>query len=133
MFFMFVLQFHDLETFLFYKSNQLLIFSILVIFGLNAFEGEYEKNNSQWKIFVTTLMLESAAQPELFCKNSVFKNFPKFTGKRLYQNFFLIKTQVSGLQLYKEEKFCQIFKNTIRRISANGCFPNPRKLLTLKP
>ena len=84
MFFMFVLKFHDLETLVFYKSNQLLIFSILVIFGLSAFEGEYEKNNSQWKIFVTTLMLEAAAQPELFCKNSVFKNFPKFTGKRLY-------------------------------------------------
>ena len=67
----------------FYKSNQLLIFSILVIFGLNAFEGEYEKNNSQWKIFLTTLILEAAAQSELFCKNSVFKNFAKFTEKRL--------------------------------------------------
>ena len=67
----------------FCKSNQLLIFSILVIFGLNAFEGEYEKNNSQLKIFVTTLMLEAASQPVLFCKNSVFKNFAKFTGKRL--------------------------------------------------
>ena len=57
------------------KSNQLLIFSILVIFGLNTFEGEYEKHNSQWKILVTTLMLEAGAQLELFCKNSVFKNF----------------------------------------------------------
>ena len=67
----------------FYKSNQLLIFSILVIFGLNALEGEYEKNNSQWKIFIITLMLEAAAQPELPCKNNAFKNLAKFTGKCL--------------------------------------------------
>ena len=61
----------------------LLIFSILVIFGVNAFEGEYQKKNSK------------SSRPNVFRKN-----FTKFRRKHLCQSLFLIKLQTSGLQLY---------------------------------
>ena len=39
-------------------------------------------------------------RPEVFCKKGLFKNFLKFTRKHLCWSPFLIKLQVSGLQLY---------------------------------
>ena len=38
--------------------------------------------------------------PDVFYKKGVFKNFTKFTGKYLYQSFFLLKLQAKGLKLY---------------------------------
>ena len=55
--------------------------------------------------------------PKVFCKKGVYRNFSKFTGKPLCWSVFLIKLQVSSLQLYDKEipvkvfsrKFCAIF------------------------
>ena len=68
----------------FYKSNMLLIFSILVIFGVNAFEGEYQKKNSR------------SNRPNFFRKKGVLKSFAKFAAKHLRQGFFFNK--VAGLR-----------------------------------
>ena len=38
------------------------------------------------------LMIRSC-RPEVFCKQGVFRNFAKFTGKHLYKTLFLIKLQ----------------------------------------
>ena len=44
--------------------------------------------NKQWLI--------QKQPPEVFCKKSVFRNFPKFTGKHLYLSLFFNK--VAGLR-----------------------------------
>ena len=38
-----------------------------------------------------------SSRPEVFCKKGVFRNFKKFTGKRLCQSLFFNKV---ALQLY---------------------------------
>ena len=40
-------------------------------------------------------------RPEVFCKKGVLRNFPKFTGKHLYQRLF-----------FNKGAFCEISKNT---------------------
>ena len=49
--------------------------------------------------FYNHLTFESS-RPEVFCKEDVFKNFVKLTGKHPYQSLFIIKLQSLGLQLY---------------------------------
>ena len=42
-------------------------------------------------------MNHESSHPDVFCKKSVLKNFPKFTGKYLYQSLFF--NAVAGLSL----------------------------------
>ena len=49
--------------------------------------------------FYNHLTFESS-RPEVFCKEDVFKNFVKLTGKHPCQSLFIIKLQSLGLQLY---------------------------------
>ena len=42
------------------------------------------------------MMTLRSSRPEVFCKNGVFRNFAKFTGKHLCQSFFFNK--VAGLK-----------------------------------
>ena len=51
------------------------------------------KENSEW------LQSEAAIRGVLY-KKSVLKNFPKFTGKHLYQSLFFNKVAGLSLQLY---------------------------------
>ena len=43
------------------------------------------------------LFLYRSSRPELFCKKGVLRDFAKFTGKHLCQNFFF--NNVAGLRL----------------------------------
>ena len=53
-------------------------------------------------------------------KKGVLGNFPKFTGKHLYQGLFLISCRPKACNFIKKEalaqvfscEFCEIFKNT---------------------
>ena len=65
------------------------------------------------------------------CKKSVFKNFTKTPGKHLYWSLFLIKFQISGLQLFLRKIFSTgvfmlIFAKFLRTPFLNntscGCF-----------
>ena len=54
--------------------------------------------------------------PDVFCKKGVPTNFANFTWKYLCWSLFLIKLQVSGLQLYLKETpihvfSCEFWKN----------------------
>ena len=58
-------------------------------FLADAHKGEYNILRNFIKQEFTNHYKSSS--PELFCKNGVFKNFLKFTGKHLCQNIFLNK------------------------------------------
>ena len=55
-------------------------------------------NFKQFEILVLVFEIWSygSSRPEVFCKNSVLRNFTKFTGKHLCQSLFLNK--VAGLE-----------------------------------
>ena len=65
--------------------------------------------------------LSKSSRPEVFCKKDVLRNFAKFTGKNLYQSFFINKVAVlTPVTLLKKTpahvfscEFCEISKNTI--------------------
>ena len=56
-----------------------------------------------------------STRPEVFCKESVLKNFTKFTGKHLCQILFFSKVQLLKRETLAQVfscEFCEIFKNT---------------------
>ena len=55
-------------------------------------------NFKQFEILVLVFEIWSygSSRPKVFCKNSVLRNFTKFTGKQLCQSLFLNK--VAGLE-----------------------------------
>ena len=53
------------------------------------------------KVLVKVHIFDRAtSRPKVFCRKGVFRNFAKFTRKRLCQSLFLIKLRALGLQLY---------------------------------
>ena len=56
-------------------------------------------------------MKNAGSRPEVFCKKDVLRNFTKFTGKNLYQSFFINKVADLRPQMFSCE-FCEISKNT---------------------
>ena len=51
-------------------------------------------------ILVLMLYHGRSSRPEVFCKKGILRNFAIFTEKHLCRRLFLIKLQVSSLQLY---------------------------------
>ena len=83
------------------------------------------------RLKATIRILFRSRRPELFCKNAVLRNFPKFTEKDLRQSLFLIKLQASALacNFIKKETLAQVFSCDFCEISKNafsyrngGCF-----------
>ena len=60
---------------------------------------QWETFNSKVLYGIDLILLLQKQPPEAFCRKGVLRNFTKFTEKRLCQSLFLIKLQVSGLQL----------------------------------
>ena len=67
--------------------------------------------------YVSTLCLKQP--PKMFYKKSFSKKFRNIHKKTPVLKSLFIK--VAGLKLFSRE-CCKIFKNTIWRVSANGCF-----------
>ena len=97
-------------------TSVLLLTHTSVLFCFNATSIKY------WK--ARTFVRSS--HPKVFCKKDVLRNFPKFTGKHLYQSLFLNK-----LQLYLKKDsgtgvFLWILRNFEEHLSlqntSGGCF-----------
>ena len=60
----------------------------------------------------------------MFYKKGVFENFAIFSGKHLYQSFFLSCNFIKKETLTQRFscKFCKIFKNTFFTEPLNACF-----------
>ena len=73
-----------------------------------------------YRLNESIFLIKRSSHPEMFCKNSIPKNFTKLTGKHLCQSLFFIK--IAGLRpatLLKQTLalvfccgFCEIFRNT---------------------
>ena len=55
--------------------------------------------------------------PEVFCKNGVVRNFPKFTGKHQCQSLFFNKVAGFSLQLYQKKTLAQVLSCELCEIS----------------
>ena len=71
--------------------------------------------------------------PEVFYKKGVPKNFSKFTGKHLYQSFFLTNLHALDLQLYLKRYsgtgvflwiLRKFYEHLFYRIPPDDCFAN---------
>ena len=80
----------EMEWFQVFPTAQNMEFSI---------EGFFSECEQIRNIFPLRISLQKQP-PKVFYKKSILKNFVKFTGKHQCQSVFLIKLQVSGLQLY---------------------------------
>ena len=88
-------------------------FTVLSVYSLflNFYCNEYLK-----KITCSRLLkIYRSSRPEVFCEKGVLRNIAKFTGKHLYQSFYLNKVATlwkrdSGTGVLCE--FCEISKNT---------------------
>ena len=77
-------------------------------------------------LFITTKATNSyeivrSSHPEVFCKKSVLRIFPKFTGKHLCQSLFFNKA--AGLRpatLLKKETLAQVFSCEFCKIPKNN-------------
>ena len=65
-----------------------------------------QRSNFELNFTVLQLLLVKKQPPEVFCKNSVLKNFTNFTGKHLCWSLFFNK--VAGL-FFKKETPAQVF------------------------
>ena len=78
-----------------------------------------------YKIFFQTLgnnIFFRSSRPKVFCKNSVLRNFIKFTGKHLCQSFFFNKVKKETLAKVFSCEFCEISKITFLQKTSGGCF-----------
>ena len=100
---------------------------------------QFRKLRQIWFKFKLSRLLVTrlrCSRSEVFCKNSVLKNFAKFTWKHLCQSLFFNKVAGDACNFIKKEtlalvlscEFCEIFKNThhgtpffIEQLST-GCF-----------
>ena len=60
-----------------------------------------------------------SSRSEVFCKNAVFKNFAKFTGKHLCQYLFLNKVACLSLEVFKKETLAQVFSSKFFKFCKN--------------
>ena len=59
---------------------------------------------------------DRGSHPEVFCINSVLKNFGKFAQKHLCQSLFLIKLRIFTINFIEKETLAQIFSCEICEI-----------------
>ena len=88
-----------------------LVLNIYLTFFLLVVDCTFYKSTikSNCILLLCHVRVRSSRQ-QLFCKKSIFRNFTKFTGKRLCQSLFFKKQTLA--QVYSCE-FCKIFKNLL--------------------
>ena len=58
----------------------------------------------------------------MFCRKGVFRNFPKFTGKHLYQRLFFNKVAGLTCKFIKKESLAQVFSSEFCEIYKNNFY-----------
>ena len=82
-----------------------------------------------WKMFspnsfqkcrsIRPQMFFRSSRPEMFCKEAVLRDFPKFTGKHLCQSLLITKVGGQSWQLYLKRTLAQVFPVNFAKIWKN--------------
>ena len=69
----------------------------------------FSPNSFQKCRSIRSQMFFRSSRPEMFCKEALLRDFPKFTGKHLCQSPFITKVGVQGRQFYLKRTLAQVF------------------------